>query len=539
MSVEGFIINGKTERYLYDALYGAPIEKGTGTDSIALASTLFPNTASGDSAMAFGQESEASGPMSFVFGNHVSSTGRACVVIGQFNSIDENAEDSSHGAGARKYLFIVGNGTDDNTRSNALTVDWDGNVVASGKMTVGAAPTNDLDVATKEYVDDSLETFQTNVQNGFESIQENVQSDLGSLQNGINNTKEIALKAFSTTTSAQASIVSVSPEYAAENVPVIVTPSEVSASKIYKTGVNIANTQYESGIWNDFGEKEYAELAIRSKDYIPVAKNTTYYVAYSTDEAEHGLTFRKYGRNKNYIGFSKITAQSKLLTTDANCYFVTWSTDPNGDNLTGIRVESVVEGSEEPTYGPYTYYITNPPSINYPSTDETWHRHWEEVKDISEIADLTTGSETTNFFCDYGELSVEYRLKPKESDSEIMISVSVPGNDDVVEEIFGWEDEFGVWHEVIPNTYELIPSKFYHFVPSNSNASISSLNIVLKPPTIGMAHYHFDFDTGSTAPTLSLPATVNMPSNFYLEANKHYEIDIFNNFGMVVAWTIS
>jgi hypothetical protein len=51
--------------------------------------------------------------------------------------------------------MIIGNGTADNARSNAATLDWDGNLEVAGKMTVGAAPTADMDVATKKYVDDN------------------------------------------------------------------------------------------------------------------------------------------------------------------------------------------------------------------------------------------------------------------------------------------------------------------------------------------------------------------------------------------------
>ena len=590
MSIYGFIINGKTERYTYDALNNAPITKGTGANSIIVENTDGPNIASGEGSFAGGNQTTASGTGSVTFGgnsiasgmtsfaggaksgsvdypttasgnysfayglsakaegassvalgqrpiasalgsvamgNNVLATGRASLVIGQFNLADDNAEDSSYGAGARKYLFIVGNGTADDARSNAITVDWDGNVVASGKMTVGAAPSDDLDVATKKYVDDNLSAFQGNSENNFLSLHEKVDT--------VNGT---ALKAFNSATVTQASIVSLSPEYAAENVPVSITTSEASATKIYKTGANIASGQYESGIWNDSGVKEDAEKAVRSKDYIPVARNTTYYIAYSTYEVAKGFTFRKYGRNKNFIGSATITSQSRLLTTDANCYFVTWSTDPSGDNLEGIHISEEVYDDDELISGSeidYTYSINDPPSINYPSTDETWHRHWEEVTDISQFSnEITMGSETTNFFCDYGDISVEYRVKPKEVNSEI--TVVVPS---VVEEAVAWEDIYGVWHTTEPNTYELKSSKFYHFVSDNANIPISVLTIKLEALSLGMAHYHFDFDTGSTVPTITLPATVTMPSNFYLEANKHYEIDIFNNYGMVVTWTIS
>ena len=44
---------------------------------------------------------------------------------------------------------MVGNGLNSANRSNARTLDWEGNEVIAGKITVGAAPTANMDVATK------------------------------------------------------------------------------------------------------------------------------------------------------------------------------------------------------------------------------------------------------------------------------------------------------------------------------------------------------------------------------------------------------
>jgi hypothetical protein len=46
-------------------------------------------------------------------------------VCGSANIIDEN----------NLYAFIVGNGEDSTRRSNAFTVDWEGNGVFSGSLT--------------------------------------------------------------------------------------------------------------------------------------------------------------------------------------------------------------------------------------------------------------------------------------------------------------------------------------------------------------------------------------------------------------------
>lgn len=54
--------------------------------------------------------------------------------LGSFN-VEDTAQTTTHPSGEveyGQYAVIVGNGTDDNSRSNALTVDWSGNVEASG-----------------------------------------------------------------------------------------------------------------------------------------------------------------------------------------------------------------------------------------------------------------------------------------------------------------------------------------------------------------------------------------------------------------------
>ena len=60
-------------------------------------------------------------------------------VIGKYNEPDAH----------NVYSFIVGNGTGDNYRSNGFTIKWD------GTAQLGRSPVNDMDVATKKYVDDN------------------------------------------------------------------------------------------------------------------------------------------------------------------------------------------------------------------------------------------------------------------------------------------------------------------------------------------------------------------------------------------------
>lgn len=77
--------------------------------------------------------------------------------------------------------------------------------------------------------------------------------------------------------------------------------------------------------------------------------------------------------------------------------------------------------------------------------------------------------------------------------------------------------------------------KIYHFT-----GALTALTVTLNAVATGqIAQYHFDFTTGSTVPTLTVPNTVTMPDGFAVEANKRYEIDILNGYGAVMSWAIS
>lgn len=81
-------------------------------------------TASGENSHAEGLWSKASGENSHASGYWTMASSDNQTAIGKCN-----VEDT-----AGKYALIVGNGTSDSNRSNALTVDWNGNVEASGSL---------------------------------------------------------------------------------------------------------------------------------------------------------------------------------------------------------------------------------------------------------------------------------------------------------------------------------------------------------------------------------------------------------------------
>lgn len=105
----------------------------------------YSTTASRYGAHAEGRNTTASGDYSHAEGSHTIANHACQHVFGQYN-----IEDSSTAYSSNKgtYVEIVGNGTGVSARSNARTLDWSGNEWLAGKLTVGTAGTNTMDVAT-------------------------------------------------------------------------------------------------------------------------------------------------------------------------------------------------------------------------------------------------------------------------------------------------------------------------------------------------------------------------------------------------------
>lgn len=104
-------------------------------------------TSSGISTHAEGRTTTAYGHMSHAEGDHTTSIGegshaegyytktthRSQHVFGEYNVLDSStAYNSQRG----NYVEIVGNGTADDARSNARTLDWSGNEVLAGRLKV-------------------------------------------------------------------------------------------------------------------------------------------------------------------------------------------------------------------------------------------------------------------------------------------------------------------------------------------------------------------------------------------------------------------
>lgn len=82
---------------------------------------------------------------------------------------------------------------------------------------------------------------------------------------------------------------------------------------------------------------------------------------------------------------------------------------------------------------------------------------------------------------------------------------------------------------------ELEPNKLYIF------PEMVELTITLAEPSdTGIANeYHFVFQSGATATTLSIPDTVKLPSSFSVDVNKIYELSVMENCLTYQSWDVS
>lgn len=105
----------------------------------------------GERSFAFGDDVSAAGANAYAQGDHTIASRKSQHVFGEYNVEDATGDGvTSRGT----YIEIVGKG-DANARANARTLKWNGDEWVAGKITVGKAPSSNMDVATKQYVDQS------------------------------------------------------------------------------------------------------------------------------------------------------------------------------------------------------------------------------------------------------------------------------------------------------------------------------------------------------------------------------------------------
>lgn len=98
--------------------------------------------ADGNNSRAIGQAVHTNGTLSTGIGDRITANGRLHFAIGKYNTIEEGD----------LYAFSVGNGTSEEARSNAFTLDWEGNGCYQGKIESqsGVLKLGDTEVTEKQ-----------------------------------------------------------------------------------------------------------------------------------------------------------------------------------------------------------------------------------------------------------------------------------------------------------------------------------------------------------------------------------------------------
>lgn len=131
--------------------------------------------AEGIMTIASANQSHAEGSNTIASGDQSHAEGAYTIASGQYQHVQGscNIEDTEH-----KYAHIVGNGVCNKTtnwkprRSNAHTLDWDGNGWYAGKLSQDGTPAEDKDLTTKKYVDDKVASLVDSAPETLDTLKE-------------------------------------------------------------------------------------------------------------------------------------------------------------------------------------------------------------------------------------------------------------------------------------------------------------------------------------------------------------------------------
>ena len=143
-----------------------------GTNSVALGNNV---TASGNNSTALGDTTTATGAASFAIGTGSNARGSNQSVIGKYNVNDTN----------NTYAMIIGNGANNSSRSNAFTVDWDGNVISAGDVSANGVSLSSINTLIGST---AIASINPTITGALVALNNSITSVNTSLTNSINTT---------------------------------------------------------------------------------------------------------------------------------------------------------------------------------------------------------------------------------------------------------------------------------------------------------------------------------------------------------------
>lgn len=128
--VGGFAIVGEDLQDILDS----KVDRNNAVVDSTFSRGRVPGSEVGDGSFAFGENVIASGRYSSAEGKQTNAAFRSQHVFGENNIIDSGSNNATN-LDRGTYVEIVGNGTDTSNRSNARTLDWEGNETLAGGLT--------------------------------------------------------------------------------------------------------------------------------------------------------------------------------------------------------------------------------------------------------------------------------------------------------------------------------------------------------------------------------------------------------------------
>ena len=152
---EGYTIAVQDGKWAVNRPVGMSAGIGTGGEIFNSYFGAFTNEA-GVYGHAEGETTKALGQASHTAGQGTIASGLGQYVFGTYNIEDTSESDVEWAPerGRRKYVHIVGNGTNNSKRSNAHTLDWSGNAWFAGDVKVGGTGQDDAAAKTLATTDD-------------------------------------------------------------------------------------------------------------------------------------------------------------------------------------------------------------------------------------------------------------------------------------------------------------------------------------------------------------------------------------------------
>lgn len=204
------------------------------------------------------------------------------------------------------------------------------------------------------------------------------------------------------------------------------TESGTDELTLTKTGANVWDEETLNGYYDRNNQGAYVanNNFLCSKNLISVKPNTSYFwcIDFNATFSGRVLYFDKEG---NYLSTSESNTPKRAFTTPSDCYFIHWY-----------------------VYKPDTYTYNNDISINYPSTDTSYHaytgstytvaleeaayggsvdvisgsgqiidEHGDLVYTLFEPVSISALEGVNNVWCDTGDIKVTYKYKTGEGGS--------------------------------------------------------------------------------------------------------------------------